>query len=33
MMEGTPTHHPRDREYWPVDVLELAERLVLAPQR
>ncbi len=31
-LPGTPTHHPRAREYWPVDVLELAERLLLAGQ-
>jgi ADP-ribosylglycohydrolase/fructose-1,6-bisphosphatase/inositol monophosphatase family enzyme len=30
MLPGTPTDHPRAQEYWPVDVLELAELLVLA---
>lgn len=29
-LEGTPTSHPRALEYWPVDVLELAECLLLA---
>jgi ADP-ribosylglycohydrolase/fructose-1,6-bisphosphatase/inositol monophosphatase family enzyme len=29
-IEGTPTMHPRAQEYWPVDVLELAECLLLA---
>jgi ADP-ribosylglycohydrolase len=31
-LPGTPTDHPRAQEFWPVDVLELAERLVLAGQ-
>ncbi|MFO0846343.1 MAG: ADP-ribosylglycohydrolase family protein, partial [Gemmataceae bacterium] len=30
--DGAPTRHPRGREYWPVDVLELAECLLLAGQ-
>jgi ADP-ribosyl-[dinitrogen reductase] hydrolase len=30
MLDGAPTKHPRGREYWPVDVLELAECLLLA---
>jgi ADP-ribosylglycohydrolase/fructose-1,6-bisphosphatase/inositol monophosphatase family enzyme len=29
-LDGTPTRHPRPRTYWPVDLLELAERLLLA---
>jgi ADP-ribosylglycohydrolase/fructose-1,6-bisphosphatase/inositol monophosphatase family enzyme len=33
MLEGTATHHPRAQEYWPTDVLELAECLVLAGNR
>jgi ADP-ribosylglycohydrolase/fructose-1,6-bisphosphatase/inositol monophosphatase family enzyme len=32
-LPGTPTHHPRAQEYWPVDVLELAELLVVAGTR
>jgi ADP-ribosylglycohydrolase/fructose-1,6-bisphosphatase/inositol monophosphatase family enzyme len=31
-LPGTPTDHPRAQEFWPVDVLELAEMLVLAGQ-
>jgi len=27
---GTPTAHPRPMEFWPVDALELAERLLVA---
>jgi ADP-ribosylglycohydrolase len=30
MLPNTPTAHPRAAEYWPVDVLELAECLLLA---
>jgi ADP-ribosylglycohydrolase/fructose-1,6-bisphosphatase/inositol monophosphatase family enzyme len=29
-VRGTPTVHPRQATYWPVDVLELAEELLLA---
>lgn len=32
MLEGTPTAHPRAREYWPVDALELAECVLMAGQ-
>ena len=28
-LPGTPTAHPRPVEFWPVDVLELAERLLI----
>jgi hypothetical protein len=28
-LSGTPTAHPRPMEFWPIDALELAERLLV----